>query len=52
MNARDNGALIAPDGKRPAPWRSSLYEEPLWVSLVWLLVPALCAGVAIYFAVK
>ena len=52
MNAKENSALIGPEGKRPAPWRSSLYDEPIWVSILWILVPALFAGIAIYFAVR
>jgi hypothetical protein len=52
MSSIDKGALIDPNGKRPAPWRSSLYEEPTWVSLAWLLVPSLFAAIAIYFAIR
>ena len=52
MSSTDKGALLAPDGKRPAPWRSSLYQEPTWVSLAWILVPSLFAAIAIYFAVR
>lgn len=52
MNAKDSGSLIGPDEKRPAPWRSSLYQEPLWVSVMWVLGPTLLAAVGIYFAVR
>jgi hypothetical protein len=52
MNAKENGALLSPDGARPAPWRSSLYQEPTWVSLAWIIGPALFAAVAIYFTLK
>lgn len=52
MNAKDKGVLIGPDGKRPPPWKSSLYDEPAWVSLAWIIGPVLFAGVAIYFAVR
>lgn len=52
MNARQTGALIGPDGKRPPPWKSSLYEEPTWVSLAWIIGPLSFAAVAIYFAVR
>jgi hypothetical protein len=51
MNAKEKATLIGPDGKRPG-WRSSLYEEPLWLSLAWVVGPTLLAGIAIYFAVK
>lgn len=52
MNAKDKGMLIAPEGKRPPPWKSSLYEEPNWVSLAWIIGPVLLAGVVIYFSVR
>ena len=52
MNAKEKGALLGVDGKRQAPWRSSLYEEPMWVSLAWVIGPTLFAAIAIYFAVR
>jgi hypothetical protein len=52
MNAKDKAALLVPDGKRQAPWKSSLYQEPLWVSIAWILGPVVVAGVAIYFSVR
>lgn len=51
MNAKESG-LVAPDSKRPAPWRSSLYHEPIWVSLAWVIGPILLATIGIYFAVR
>ena len=33
-------------------WRSSLYEEPVWVSLAWILGPLSVALLAAYFAIK
>jgi hypothetical protein len=33
-------------------WRGSLYEEPMWVSLAWIIGPVLTAGLAIYLAVR
>ncbi len=51
MNAREKAPLISPAGKRLAPWKSSLYEEPLWKSVAWLVGPALIAAIAIYFVV-
>lgn len=47
--ARASGNIVQ---KRPAFWRSSLYAEPTWVSLAWIIGPGLLAGVAIYFAVR
>ena len=53
MNAKESGpALVGPEGKRLAPWRSSLYEEPMWVSLAWVLGPLVAAVLGIYFAVR
>lgn len=52
MNAKEKGALIGSEGKRPAPWKSSLYEEPTWVSLAWIVFPALFAAAGIYFAIR
>jgi hypothetical protein len=37
---------------RPAFWRNSVYEEPAWVSLVWIIAPVLLAGIAIYIALR
>ena len=36
------------EGRRPAFWRSSTYEEPTWVSLAWIIGPILLAGSLIY----
>lgn len=33
-------------------WRSSLYQEPVWVSVAWIIGPLLVAGLAIYLAVR
>jgi hypothetical protein len=38
--------------ERAAFWRGSLYEEPMWVSLAWLIAPLLVAGLGIYLAVR
>lgn len=52
MNAKEKSGLLAAEGKRPPPWKSSIYEEPNWVSLAWIIGPMLFAGVAIYFSVR
>lgn len=52
MNDKASGALIGPDDKHPAGWRSSLYNEPMWVSLAWVLGPIALAAISIYFAVR
>jgi hypothetical protein len=52
MNAKEKSALLAPEGKRPPPWKSSLYEEPTWVSLAWIIGPVLFAGVTIYLSIR
>ena len=52
MNEKASGALIGPDEKRPAGWRSSLYSEPMWVSVAWLLGPIAVGAIGIFFAVR
>jgi hypothetical protein len=52
MNEKASGVLIGSDGKRRAGWRSSLYEEPLWVSVAWVVGPILLAASGIYFAIR
>lgn len=52
MNSKRRDAALSPEDKRTAFWRSSLYEEPVWVSLAWVIGPAFLAGIAIYFAVR
>ncbi len=42
----------APISDSPPFWRSSLYEEPMWVSLAWIMGPVLLAGIVIYFVVR
>jgi hypothetical protein len=43
---------LLPEGTRAPWWRSSLYKEPVWVSLVWLLVPVCLVTVTLYFALR
>jgi hypothetical protein len=52
MNSKWTDSLLSPERKRPAFWRSSLYEEPAWVSLAWVIGPAFLAGIAIYFVLR
>jgi hypothetical protein len=33
-------------------WRSSLYQEPVWVSVAWIIGPLLVAALAMYLAVR
>lgn len=37
--------------EKKAGWRSSLYDEPMWVSIAWIAVPMGLAAIAIFFAV-
>jgi hypothetical protein len=37
-------------GQGNSSWRSSLYEEPLWVSIAWIVVPVGLASVVIFLA--
>lgn len=32
-------------------WRNSTYEEPTWVSLVWIVAPLFVAAVLIYVVI-
>jgi hypothetical protein len=52
MNAKRASALVSESSKRPAFWRGSIYEEPTWVSLAWIVGPATAAGVVIYFVLS
>lgn len=52
MNSREKGGLIGPDEKPPAAWRSSLYDEPVWVSVAWIVGPSLLALVGVYLALR
>ncbi len=52
MSSKEKSVLIGAEAKKPPPWRSSLYEEPLWVSLAWIIGPTVAAGLAIFFAVR
>ena len=49
MNAQKSASVIGPQGKRPKFWRSSIYEEPVWVSVAWIAGPVVFAAIAIYF---
>ena len=51
MALDDKNSLLHAAGKYPW-WRSSLYEEPVWVSLAWILGPLVVALGAMYFAVR
>lgn len=48
MNAKRNDGPLLQQGKRLPFWRNSTYEEPTWVSVTWIIVPVLVAGLAIY----
>jgi hypothetical protein len=52
MNTQEKGVQLQPLAKRLSPWRSSLYEEPLWVSLAWVLIPATLAALAIFLTLR
>jgi hypothetical protein len=51
MAIDDKESTLHAAGKYPW-WRSSLYEEPVWVSLAWLIGPALVAALIAYYAVR
>jgi hypothetical protein len=50
MNGKE-GASTSGEGKRRGFWRGSVNEEPTWVSLAWIIGPALLAGIVIFFAI-
>jgi hypothetical protein len=50
MAIDEKGPLHAA-GRHPW-WRSSLYEEPVWVSVAWILGPLVFAGLTIYYAIR
>jgi hypothetical protein len=52
MNSEEKGPQLEPLGKRLSPWRSSLYEEPVWVSLVWIIGPLAVAAVGVFLAMR
>lgn len=39
-------------GQGDSSWRSSLYEEPVWISVAWVVGPVALAALAILFALK
>jgi hypothetical protein len=53
MSSADKSGALHDLGKHVNPWwRSSLYEEPVWVSVAWIIGPLLIAGSAIYLAIR
>lgn len=52
MNSSQKKAAPKPLGQGASSWRSSLYEEPLWVSLAWVLGPVALAALGILFALR
>jgi hypothetical protein len=50
MNEPPRSSSSSPANNRPRFWQNSLYEEPFWVSLAWIVGPLAAAGAAIYFA--
>jgi hypothetical protein len=51
MATDDKSSPLLPAGTHAPWWRSSLYHEPVWVSLVWLLVPLSLASLVLYIAI-
>ncbi len=51
MATDEKSSPLLPAGSHPPWWRSSLYKEPVWLSLVWLLVPLALASIVLYLAV-
>lgn len=51
MDAKKNDGPRLLEGKRVKFWRSSTYDEPTWVSLAWIIIPLLLAGLGIYVVI-
>jgi hypothetical protein len=51
MATDEKSSPLLPAGTRSPWWRSSLYTEPFWVSLAWLLIPLGVALFVVYLAV-
>jgi hypothetical protein len=51
MSTADNNPQLQPVERRAA-WRSSLYDEPLWVSIAWILVPVVLGALTIFLAIR
>jgi hypothetical protein len=52
MSSPENVPQLREHGKNGPWWRSSLYYEPLWVSVLWIAGPVLVAGVALFYVVR
>jgi hypothetical protein len=52
MTTADKSAPSPALHKQTSSWRSSLYEEPTWVTLAWIVIPVAFASVAIFFAMR
>jgi hypothetical protein len=52
MATDEKSSPLLPAGTKAPWWRSSLYTEPVWVSVVWLLIPLSLAAITLYFAVR
>lgn len=51
MNTKRDDAPKLLERRRAKFWRNSTYEEPLYVSLAWIIIPLLIAGILIYVVV-
>ncbi|HVZ30855.1 MAG TPA: hypothetical protein VG963_00430 [Polyangiaceae bacterium] len=52
MSSAENVPRLREPGDNGPWWRSSLYYEPLWVSVAWIAGPLLLAGVALFYVVR
>ena len=52
MNSSKKKPAPKPLGQGASSWRSSLYEEPLWLSLAWIIGPLALAALGIIFVVR
>jgi hypothetical protein len=52
MTAKERDPEPAPVRAYTAPWKNSIYDEPTWVSLFWIVIPVGLAALGIFFAMK
>lgn len=51
MSTAEKERDLQPLGRKKA-WRSSLYDEPLWVSIAWIVVPVALGALAMFLTTR
>lgn len=52
MATDEKSSPLLPAGTKAPWWRSSLYTEPVWVSVAWLAIPLTLALTVVFFATR